>query len=140
MMPGTVPSHSCVRRRSPMSPWFLLVLSGCAGQVAKAPAQPAVVVRGEVVDAATGRPIPCRLTIHGRDGSWHFAESASPGGSAVAYRRTAIGNPAIVEMHATLSAHPFVVRLPPGRYDVTAERGKEYHAEKREITVGGEPV
>ena len=43
-------------------------------------------------------------------------------------------------MHVTLSAHPFVVRLPPGRYTLTAERGKEYHPERREVTVGDEPV
>ena len=54
--------------------------------------------------------------------------------------RTAIGNPAIVEMHVTLSAHPSSVRLPPGRYTLTAERGKEYHPERREVTVGDEPV
>jgi hypothetical protein len=79
----------------------------------------------EVVDSATGRPIPCRISIRGRDGSWYFPESGSPEGAAVAYRRTAIGNPEVVKMHVTLSAHPFVVRLPPGRYTLTAERGKE---------------
>ena len=61
-------------------------------------------------------------------------------GSAVPYRKTAIGNPAVVEMHTTLSAHPFVVRLPPGRYTLTVERGKEYLPERREVTVGDEPV
>ena len=54
--------------------------------------------------------------------------------------QAAIGNPAVVEMHATLSAHPFVVRLAAGRYTLTAERGKEYHPERREVTVGDEPV
>ena len=29
---------------------------------------------------------------------------------------------------------------PPGRYTVTVERGKEYHPERREVTVGDEPV
>jgi len=43
-------------------------------------------------------------------------------------------------MHVTLSAHPFVVQLPPGRYTLTVERGKEYHPERREVTVGDEPV
>jgi hypothetical protein len=124
-----------------MSPWlFLALLPGCAGQGQAATPRPTTRVRGEVVDSATGRPIPCRVSIRGRDGSWYFPESGSPEGSAVAYRRTAIGNPAVVEMHVTLSAHPFVVRLPPGRYTLTAERGKEYHPERREVTVGEEPV
>ena len=83
---------------------------------------------------------PCRVSIRGEDGSWHFPEPASPEGSVVPYRKRAIGNPAIVEMHATLSAHPFTARLPAGRYTVTAERGKEYRPERREVTVGAEPV
>jgi hypothetical protein len=124
-----------------MSPWlFLVLLPGCAGQGQAAAPGDTTRVRGEVVDSATGRPIPCRVSIRGRDGTWYLPESASPEGSAVAYRRTAIGNAAVVEMHVTLSAHPFVVRLPPGRYTLTAERGKEYHPERREVTVGDEPV
>ncbi|MCA1684721.1 MAG: hypothetical protein LC745_01795, partial [Planctomycetia bacterium] len=124
-----------------MSPWLLLVLlPDCAGQGQAATPGPTTRVRGEVVDSATGRPIPCRVSIRDQGGSWYFPESASPEGSAVAYRRTAIGNAAVVEMHVTLSAHPFVVRLPPGRYTLTAERGKEYQPERREVTVGDEPV
>src|SRR5262245_14108476 len=124
-----------------MSPWFVLVLvAGSAGQGQTAPAGPTTRVHGEVVDSATGRPIPCRISIRGQDGSGYFPESASPEGSAVSYRRTAFSNPAIVEMHVTLSAHPFVVRLPPGRYILTAERGKEYHPERTEVTVGDAPI
>jgi hypothetical protein len=97
-------------------------------------------LRAEVVDADTGRAIPSRVSIRGADGSWFFPESDSPQGSALPYRKTAIGHPAIVEMHTTLSAHPFSVRLSSGRYVITAERGKEYHLERREIAVGAEPV
>src|SRR4051812_42779042 len=98
-----------------MLPCFLLGLSAAlACQAPPAAKGPTVVVRGRVVDDTTGRPVPCRVTIRGRDGSWHFAESASPEGSAVAYRKTAINNPGVVEMHVTLSAHPFIVKLPPG--------------------------
>jgi len=111
--------------------------------VAGGPAQPAAqatVFRGEVVDADSGRAIPSRVSIRGEDGSWFFPESESTQGRAVPYRKTAIGHPAIVEMHTTLSAHPFTVGLPRGRYVITAERGKEYHPERREVTVGAEPV
>jgi hypothetical protein len=97
-------------------------------------------LRGEVVDAETGRPIPSRVSIRGEDGSWFFPGSASPQGSAVAYRKTAFTDSSVVEMHTTLSAHPFTVRLRPGRYVVTAERGKEYHQHRREVTVGLDPV
>jgi len=104
------------------------------------PAAQATVVRGEVVDADSGRAVPSRVSIRGEDGTWFFPESESSQGSAVPYRKTAIGHPSIVEMHTTLSAHPFTVRLPAGRYVITAERGKEYHPERREVTVGAEPV
>ena len=43
-------------------------------------------------------------------------------------------------MHTTLSAHPFVLTLPPGTYAVTIERGKEYLPESRAVTVGADPV
>ena len=114
-----------------MSPWlFLVLLPGCAGQGQAAAPGPATRVRGEVVDAATGRPIPCRVSIRGEDGSWHFPESGVARGLG---RRVPQGRrsatPTVVEMHTTLSAHPFVVRLPPGRYTLTVERGKEYHPE-----------
>src|SRR5262245_6192124 len=125
-----------------MPPWLLigpllLVTPGTGPED-----QPArtTLLRGEVVDADTGRPIPCRVSIRGEDASWYFPESESPRGSAVASRKAAIGNPAIVEMHTTLSADPFVARLPEGRYVLTAERGKEYHPERREVAVGTEPV
>jgi hypothetical protein len=98
------------------------------------------VLHGEVVDADSGRPIPSRVSIRRDDGSWYFPHSESPQGSAVQYRKTAFGRPSIVEMHTTLSAHPFAVELPSGRYIVTAERGKEYHPERRDVTISGEPV
>jgi len=44
------------------------------------------------------------------------------------------------EMHTTLSAHPFEIELAPGRYTFTAERGREYLPETKEVTVGDQPV
>jgi hypothetical protein len=124
-----------------MLQWLLLtLLPGCACQ-AKAPEpSPIVRVRIKVVDAASGRPIPCRVSIQGEDRTWHFPELETQRGTVVAYRRTANNNPAIVEMHSTLSADPFVVELTPGRYALTAERGKEYHLERREFTVADGPL
>src|SRR5262245_54672941 len=73
-------------------------------------------VRGEVIDSATGQPVPCRVYIAGEGGTWHFPKSRANAGSAVEYRKQRPDKPRSVEMHTTLSAHPFVVTLPPGRY------------------------
>jgi hypothetical protein len=95
-------------------------------------------LRGEVLDADTGKPLPARLYVLGVDGSWHFARSESKDGSAVEYRKKR--DPKSVEMHTSLSAHPFLLDLPPGKYTITVERGKEYLPESRTVTIGAEPV
>jgi hypothetical protein len=95
-------------------------------------------VRGEVVDSATGKPVPCRIHIEGADGKWYFPKSEAKNGSAVEYRKERGARS--IEMHTTLSAHPFAVTLPPGKYTFTVERGKEYLSESRVVTVGKEPV
>lgn len=92
-------------------------------------------LRGEVLEAESAKPIACRLYIQGGDGSWHFAKSDSPRGSAVEYRKQKDWNPACVEMHTTLSAHPFTAELPPGEYTILVERGKEYLPESRTVKV-----
>src|SRR6185295_14631066 len=45
-----------------------------------------------------------------------------------------------VEMHVTLSAHPFRSELPPGGYTFTVERGTEYRPLVRRVEVGTNPV
>jgi len=97
-------------------------------------------VRGEVTDSATGKPIPCRIYIEGDDGSWHFPRSEAKAGSAIEYRKQRSDRKESVEMHTTLSAHPLVVSLRPGRYTFTVEHGKEYLPETQSVTVGKEPV
>ena len=97
--------------------------------------RPAYQLRGEVLDAQTQRPIPCRIYIQGSDSAWRFAKSESPSGSAVEYRKQKDWNSASVEMHTTLSAHPFIVRLPSGTYTLLVERGKEYVPESRQVKV-----
>lgn len=92
-------------------------------------------LRGEVLDAETQRPLPCRIYIQGGDGAWYFAKSESPSGSAVEYRKQKDWNPPSVEMHTTLSAHPFIVRLPSGTYTLLVERGKEYVPESRQVKI-----
>jgi hypothetical protein len=96
------------------------------------------ILQGEVVDAAGGAALPARVYIQASDGRWFFVKSASPQGTAVAYSKSR--GPRSVEMHTTLSAHPFVVQLPPGRYSVRVERGTEYLPAERTVDIGREPV
>jgi hypothetical protein len=117
---------------------FLIVAaasSNCPG------AEPGTVtLRGEIVDAQTGRPLPARLYIEREDGRWFFARSASAAGSAVRYDKRNWINTNAAEMHVTLSAHPFVADLPPGRYTLTVERGKEYLSLTNVVEVKSVPV
>lgn len=117
----------------------LLVLTGggaelLAQQKSGAPA----VISGRVLDAETGTLLPCRLYVQNRETKeWHFATSADPEGSAVEYRRR-VGTTESQEMHTTLSAHPFNLALPPGQYQLRAERGKEFVPDEVELTVDSE--
>ena len=90
-------------------------------------------VTGAIMDADTGKPVAARLYIQNATGEWFFAESGSPECIAVRYAKTNWVNARAVEVHTTLSAHPFRVELPPGRYTVTTERGKEYHPLTQEV-------
>ncbi|MBN1422834.1 MAG: CehA/McbA family metallohydrolase [Planctomycetes bacterium] len=95
---------------------------------------------GTVVDAETKRPTPSRVSIRRDDGAWFFARSASPDGSAVEYRRQRGSESPIAEMHVTLSAHPFRADLPPGKYAISVERGKEYAPASIAVELGADPV
>lgn len=86
---------------------------------------------GEIVDADSGSPLAARLYIEAADGKLFLARSASADGSAVEYKKQR--SPKSIEVHTTLSAHPFVAELPPGEYKITAERGKEYFPAVAEI-------
>lgn len=100
---------------------------------AERPRAPAT-VEGEIVDAETGRPLPARLYIQAEDGGWHYPTSVSPAGSALRYERQRANSDSF-ERHTTLSAHPFRVDLPPGRYVFTVACGPEYRRTRREVTV-----
>src|SRR5262249_15918028 len=95
-------------------------------------------VRGEVLDADTGKALPARVYVLGADGSWPFARSEAREGSAVVDRKK--HDPKSAEMPTTLSGHPVLLDLPPGKYTVVVEHGKEYLPESRTVTVGREPV
>ena len=97
-------------------------------------------IHGQILDATTKESLPSRLYVQNIDsGEWFFAESdAEPGASAV-YDKSR-GPSASIEKHTNLSAHPFRLRLPAGRYRAEAVRGKEYVPVTKEFRVGGENV
>lgn len=96
-------------------------------------------LRGVIHDQDTGKPVAARLYIESlTDGRWYFAKTADAAGSALIYDKARDAKS--VEKHTTLSAHPFEVELPSGRYRLTVERGKEYLTATRDIDVGSEPV
>src|SRR5437867_2891504 len=97
-------------------------------------------LRGAVVDADTGRPLACRIYVQAEGGEWFFPNSESPQGLALPYRKKRDELPKSLEMHTTLSAHAFVIDLPPGTYTITVERGKEYFPLARQIKISAEPV
>lgn len=109
------------------------------GAVSLAQAGDVFPLTGQIVDADSGAALPARLYIQGADGKWHFPRSAAAKGSAIAYKKERPGGKS-VEMHTTLSAHPFVVDLPPGEYTLTAERGHEYLTARQKVVVGKKPV
>jgi len=95
-------------------------------------------ITGSVVDSMSGAVLPARIYIKSEEGKWFFVKSASPSGSALEMRKTV--SPTSLEMHTTISAHPFIAQLPPGHYVISAERGKEYIPAHETIVVSNAPV
>lgn len=70
-----------------------------------------VMLEGSILEEAARTPIPARISIQSADGRWYFPRSAASAGSAIRYERRNGSNTNAVEMHTTLSAHPFRVEL-----------------------------
>lgn len=116
----------------------------CSGGPCPVQAQPAsgrtdaVTLRGKVLDAETGRLLAARLYVQDQAGRWFTVRSASPDGRAIPYRK--VRGRQSVEVHTSLSAHPFEANLPPGRYTLTAERGKEWVPASVSVELTKEPA
>ncbi|MCH5376534.1 MAG: CehA/McbA family metallohydrolase, partial [Planctomycetes bacterium] len=80
--------------------------------------------------------LPGRVYVQAADGTWRFARSESPAGSAVIYDKQRFTRS--LEKHTTVSAHPFLVDVPRGRVTVRVERGKEYFPFERTLQVDSE--
>ncbi len=98
----------------------------------------AALLRGVIVDSFDGTPVAARFYIRDSGGEWFHARSALPAGSAVPYAKRR--SEASVEVHTSLSAHPFEAELPPGSYTLTVERGKEYLPSAKSVVVEEAPV
>ena len=103
-------------------------------------AQNVTLLSGQIVDANSGKLLACRIYICDEKGQWYFPRSESPNGSAIVYQKQNWVNKNSIEMHTTLSADPFTIRLPSGKYKITVERGKEYFTQTRSVNIGSEPV
>jgi len=93
---------------------------------------------GVIRDDQTGQPLAARLYIRSDKGEWHFAQSDNPAGKAIPYKKQR--SDTSIEMHTALSAHPFEAELPPGKYTLTVERGKEYLPAEQTVEIGDKPA
>jgi hypothetical protein len=93
---------------------------------------------GTIRDDQTGQPLAARLYIRSENGAWHFAAVTDSAGKAVPYKKQR--SDTSVEMHTAVSAHAFEADLPPGKYTLTAERGKEYLPAEQLVEIVDKPV
>lgn len=124
--------------------FFAFIFTICHAVCTPASEEPAekttFLVSGRVVDAQSGEALACRLYLQNKTtGEWLFPKSKDPSGTAVEYRRQ-VGQTSSLEMHTTLSAHPFQISLPRGRYRIEALRGKEFLPAAQDFDVTDEPV
>lgn len=93
------------------------------------------VITGQVIDDTTGKPLASRMYIKSDTGQWYFAEPQSADGQTTRYEKQNWIRPDSNEYHTSISAHRFALRLPPGKYTLTVERGKEYFPWTEQLTV-----
>lgn len=96
-------------------------------------------VVGRVLDEQTGQLIASRIYVQSESGRSFFAEPIDERGEAIRYEKQNWINPHSNEYHTSVSADPFVMRLPPGKYDLVVERGKEYFPYREKLVVDGHP-
>ncbi len=133
-------------RLSPASPWFAAIpanarlFAGIAIALSAISLASAARFTGRVVDADSGKTLAARIYLQAEDGKWLFVQSSSSEGSARPYKEQWVPHPGSVELHTTVSAHPFQIDLKPGRYELLIERGKEHLPRQETIEIADQPV
>jgi peptidoglycan/xylan/chitin deacetylase (PgdA/CDA1 family) len=97
-------------------------------------------VKGEVFDAGTGRPVSARIRVSDGHGSWHLPFTTANPDSTDQQAKAGGEDTTTASGPAALSAEMFAVFLAPGHYTVTVERGNEYLPLKQEVVVDKEPL
>ncbi len=80
----------------------------------------------------------CRMYVRSESGRCTFAEPATSDGQVIRYEKQNWLNSESQDFHCSVSAHPFELRLVPGRYSVTVGLGKEYLPWTQQLVVDGE--
>ena len=92
-------------------------------------------VKAVIEDADSGMPLSARVSIQDGEGKHYYPRSLASRGTSVDYRKQNWINPESTEYHTTLSAGTFSVELPPGTYQWTIERGKEYSPLREQVII-----
>lgn len=111
---------------------FLLKFGVCGGQERE--------LRISVVDSHHKTPLASRIYLTNQDGKHFYVEAANAIGGAVRYEKQNRNNPNATEYHTTLSATSGRVRLLPGKYRLTVERGKVYHPFSQLIEIDAQDI
>ena len=93
--------------------------------------------RGRIVDADTDELIPARVYLSDQRGNHFQVKSANRKGKAIPYR---VDRGQSREIHTTVSENVFSVQLTPGKYQLTAEHGKEYLPRQISFTISNSPL
>lgn len=99
--------------------------------------EPLLRLTGKIMEK--GKPVAARVYLQGDSGRWLFPKSIASDDSAISFQREYAATHS-VEMHTTLSAHPFTIDLPRGKYTLTVERGKEYLPLVKQFKLDKEPL
>ena len=98
-----------------------------------------VTLSGKIVEGDSDQAVAARLYVEALDGDeagkFFTVESGDDEGRAVPYQKLRGSSS---EVHTALSAHPFRVVLPEGKYRLAVERGKEYRTLVREVDLAGD--
>ena len=97
-------------------------------------------LRLTISDSQTGRAVAARVYLRDQSGQSHYFRAASDLGTAFRYDKQNGLNKNSIERHTTVSAHPCVISVDPGTYQLVVHRGKEYFPHSQIVTVTEEDL